>query len=326
MRKSPFGPNVINDDTKDEPIAIPGNEGAFEVIATGGSSSGDLAPGDWVIPLYPGFGTWRSHVLLSSGEADLLWKIPFHLREKGVTALQAASVAINPLTALRMVSDFGTRFDADTGVEKQGLREDEWLLQNGANSSVGRLVIQFARLKGFRTLNVIRPRKTPEETEVLRQELLELGADIVVTDDILGKPLTKKLADASNGQGASLMLDCVGGKAAVSLARSLNEGGEVVTYGGMSRQAMTPGAGMLIFKDIRFRGFWVSRWGMRFPKKKMQDMEYLLDLMVKEKIETGSFIEVGWDVADATGREKLVDQVQKTLSGFKKGKMVFTFK
>jgi NADPH:quinone reductase-like Zn-dependent oxidoreductase len=40
-----------------------------------------------------------------------------------------------------------------------------------ANSGVGRAAIQLGREWGIKTLNVIRQRKTPEETEALKQEL-----------------------------------------------------------------------------------------------------------------------------------------------------------
>ncbi len=39
------------------------------------------------------------------------------------------------------------------------------------------------------------------------------------------------------------------------------QGGTLVTYGGMSMQPVTVPTALLIFKDISFRGFWLSgRW------------------------------------------------------------------
>jgi NADPH:quinone reductase-like Zn-dependent oxidoreductase len=40
----------------------------------------------------------------------------------------------------------------------------------------------------------------------------------------------------------------------------LANGGSVVTYGAMSRQPVKIPTGLLIFKDLRFRGFWVTNW------------------------------------------------------------------
>lgn len=38
----------------------------------------------------------------------------------------------------------------------------------------------------------------------------------------------------------------------------LSHGGTIVTYGGLARKPVTLGAGALIFKDIRAKGFWLS--------------------------------------------------------------------
>lgn len=38
----------------------------------------------------------------------------------------------------------------------------------------------------------------------------------------------------------------------------LSHGGTIVTYGGLARKPVTLGAGALIFKDVRAKGFWLS--------------------------------------------------------------------
>ena len=324
MVDNPFG---IHAASTQYPSAIPGNEGAFEVMATGTDVPPDqFKVGDWVIPLSPGYGTWRTHVL-AQASSSVLWRIPHHLKVQGLTPVQAATVSVNPLTALRLISDFGTRWDVEANQERRGLGPGDWLLQNGANSAVGRLVIQLAKLKGFKTLNVIRQRQDDYQTEALRQELLALGADVVMTDSQLGRLVRETLKTVTGGRGASLMLNCVGGKAAGALAKNLNEGGEVVTYGAMSKVPVTLGAGGLIFKELNFRGFWVSRWGQRFETEKTKAMEELLGLVVGGKIEIPRAVEVHWDVEKVKeqGNSKLVKAVQETLQGFKGEKRIFVF-
>jgi NADPH:quinone reductase-like Zn-dependent oxidoreductase len=44
------------------------------------------------------------------------------------------------------------------------------------------------------------------------------------------------------------------------MAGALAPGGVVVTYGAMGRQPLRIPNGMLIFQDIAWRGFWVTRW------------------------------------------------------------------
>lgn len=56
----------------------------------------------------------------------------------------AATMAVNPCTAYRMLRDF------------ENLRPGDYIIQNGANSMVGIAVIQMAREMGVKTINVVR--------------------------------------------------------------------------------------------------------------------------------------------------------------------------
>jgi len=38
------------------------------------------------------------------------------------------------------------------------MERDDWVVQNGANSGVGQNVIQLARIRGLKTINIIRDR------------------------------------------------------------------------------------------------------------------------------------------------------------------------
>jgi hypothetical protein len=55
-----------------------------------------------------------------------------------------------------------------------------------------------------------------------------------------------------------LGLNCIGGESASTVAKLLGNGGVHVTYGGMSLQPVNAPVPLLIFKDISFRGFWLS--------------------------------------------------------------------
>ena len=150
----------------------------------------------------------------------------------------AAMLTINPPTAYRMLHDFIS------------LQPGEWIIQNAANSGVGRAVIQIARQRGWRTVNVVRRRELIEE---LRGE----GADVVVTDEI---PLSRQIAALTGGAPVRLGLNAVGGENARQIAKSLAPGGSMVTYGAMARQPLQLDNGLLIFRDLTCRGFWLSRW------------------------------------------------------------------
>jgi trans-2-enoyl-CoA reductase len=177
-----------------------------------------------------GFGAWRE---AGNVRADALVPVPH-----GVPDEQAAMLRINPPTAERMLHDF-------VALEPGG-----WILQNAGNSAVGRCVIQLAHQYGWRTASVIR---RPE----LVDELRALGGDAVLLE---GDDFKDRLAAATGGATFRLALNAVGGESASRLAGELAPGGVIVTYGAMGRAPLRIPNGQLIFQDIAWRGFWVSRW------------------------------------------------------------------
>ncbi|KAJ1662044.1 mitochondrial 2-enoyl thioester reductase, partial [Coemansia sp. RSA 1646] len=219
--------------------AVGGNEGVGEVIAVGPQSM--LHPGDWVVPHRAGaFGTWTTHVVVPDTE---LIAIPAEWH-RGTSALDVASVKVNPSTAYRMLRDFGV------------LGTGDYVVQNGANSGVGRAVIQLARQMSVRTVNVVRDR---ENYDQLADELLRLGGDIVVKDKELNDPVVKDRLRQLDGP-VRLGFNCVGGRSTLAMTKILSPGATLVSYGGMSRQPVTMPTSLLLFKDIRACGFWMNRW------------------------------------------------------------------
>ena len=154
----------------------------------------------------------------------------------------AATLAVNPCTAYRMLKDF------------EHLESGDIVLQNGANSAVGQCVIQIAKHFGYRTVNVVRNR---ENIYQLKQELSALGADHVLTEEELRSCKLFK-----NGELAApkLVLNCVSGKSVIELIKAMADSGTLVTYGGMSRQPLIVPTSAFIFKNIRLVGYWMTRW------------------------------------------------------------------
>ncbi|RDW62232.1 hypothetical protein BP6252_11665 [Coleophoma cylindrospora] len=289
------------------PAAVGGNEGCFE-IASVGSGVKDLAKGDWIIMRSTGFGTWRTHTLAT--EQDVL-KID---NKEGLTPIQVGTVSVNPCTAYRMLRDFET------------LKEGDWFIQNGANSGVGRAAIQLGKMWGYRSINVIRDRPDAEATEKMKQELYALGATKVVTEsELMDRSFGERVKEwtSSGPHRVKLGLNCVGGKPTSALIKCLSQSGHLVTYGGMSKQPVNLPTGLLIFKDLKFSGFWVSRWSDAHPveKKKCVDeiLEYTrLGLFKDVPVET---VQWDWDTPESV----LKEAVQGTLSGFRAGKGVLVY-
>ena len=232
MLAAPINPADLNviAGTYGELPALPsviGNEGYGEVVARGVDVT-EVDVGQFVIILQAG--TWTQRMIV-----DACQVIPV---PQGLDTLQAAMLSVNPATAWRMLHDFAT------------LQPGDWIVQNAANSGVGRAVIQLARALGIRTLNLVR---RPE----LIDELLALGADVVTGEDT---DLRKSGRDLCAGHFPKLGLNAVGGANALNVANALAPGSTLVTYGAMSRQPLKIPNSLLIFKNLTFSGFWLRRW------------------------------------------------------------------
>lgn len=304
-----------------EPSSVPGSEACFEVVSVGPGVT-TLKPGDWALPAAPGLGTWRTHALVEDADASLVGISKEKL--EGLTPAAAATSTVNPCTAWRMLRDYVDLVELSV---KAG--QGAWFIQNGANSGVGRAAIQLGKLWGLRSINVVRARDTPEATAALRQELTDLGATIVITEEELqergfssGRLRNELMADKESP--LLLALNCVGGRPALGLAKCLSDGGRMVTYGAMAKQPLTIPAGMLIFRDLAFHGFWFSRWGKVDPAARRTTVEAVLDLMRTGKFLPGPAEEIPWTWETKT--ETLQKAVAGTLEGYRSGKGIFVFK
>jgi mitochondrial enoyl-[acyl-carrier protein] reductase / trans-2-enoyl-CoA reductase len=66
--------------------------------------------------------------------------------------------------------------------------------------------------------------------------------------------------NATGGAPIHLGLNAVGGESALRLMNCLAASGTLVTFGAMSLQPLKIPNGLLIFKDLRFRGIWINKW------------------------------------------------------------------
>jgi NADPH:quinone reductase-like Zn-dependent oxidoreductase len=195
--------------------ATPGAECVGRVSAVG-AGVGDLKPGDLVIHMQRE--NWVQRRRIPAAEA-----IPL---PAGLDLRQAAMLRINPATALLLLEDH------------VALKPGDWVIQNVANSAVGRHLIVLAKAKGVRTVNVVR-------RDDVAGELKALGADVVLKD---GPDLAQRAKDATGGQPIRLGIDAVSGEATKRIADCLAENGVMVSYGSMS------GADLVISRAVVGRG------------------------------------------------------------------------
>lgn len=218
--------------------AVGGSEGVGRVVALGEGVT-HLKDGQTVL-LPAGSGTWASHLV---ADAKRLVPLP-----AGADAQQLAMLTVNPATASLLLSEFVT------------LQPGDWVIQNVANSGVGGYLTQLARLRGLRTVNVVR-----RDSAVAA--VLADGGDVVLVD---GDDLHKRVKAAVDGAPIRLGIDAVGGKATHRLAMCVAEGGTVVNYGVMSGEPCVLSAQSFVFNDLTLRGFWLAKWFRVAPREAQQ--------------------------------------------------------
>jgi NADPH:quinone reductase-like Zn-dependent oxidoreductase len=184
---------------------------------------GDLV----VVPLFAG--AWRERLLLP---AEGLFRLP-----EGSTE-QFSMLGSNPPTAGLILSEY-----AD-------LERGDWIVQNAANSGVGRSLIALAKARGFRTINLAR-------NESVFAGLTASGADIVLLDDeTAAEEARKEIGDAR----VALAVDSVGGASAARLLDFLSDGGSLVTYASATGEPMPLSELTLIIKRATVRGFFAGHY------------------------------------------------------------------
>ncbi|KAK9279531.1 hypothetical protein L1049_013210 [Liquidambar formosana] len=264
MLAAPINPSDINRIEGVYPVrpqvpAVGGYEGVGEVYSMGSSVKG-LSPGDWVIPLPTSSGTWQTYIV----KEQSAW----HKINKDTPLEYAATVTVNPLTALRMLEDF------------VNLNSGDAIVQNGATSIVGQCIIQLARIRGIHSVNIIRDRAGSDE---VKEKLKKLGADVVYTESQLEVKNVKGLL--ANIPEPALGFNCVGGNSASLVLKFLRQGGTMVTYGGMAKKPITVSTSSFIFKDLSLRGFWLQKWMNSDKAEECRSMvDYLLDLVREGKL------------------------------------------
>ncbi|HZS17055.1 MAG TPA: 2-enoyl thioester reductase domain-containing protein [Candidatus Udaeobacter sp.] len=290
MCAAPINPADLNQIEGKYPVktalpATPGFEGAGIVVDVGPDVKG-LSRGALVI-LPHNVGTWRDAVAVT---ADELIVVP-----TGIKSTDAAMLKINPMTAWRLLHDY------------VDLAPGDWLIQNAANSAAGRAVIQIAHELGYNTVNVVR------RTELI-EELRAEDGDVVLVDS---ENLRKEVGDAV-GAPIRLGLNAVGGESALRLANCLAPSSTLVTYGAMSLQPLKIPNGLLIFKDLRFRGIWINKWyDNATPSERMKAFHQLFGMAKRGLLRT--------KVEKAYPLTEVKAAVAHAARGQRSGKIIFEF-
>jgi len=209
--------------------ATPGMEGTG-IVESLGPGVADFSLGQLVVPIGVS-GTWQEYMVAN---ASALLPVP-----PGLSLQDAATLLVNPSSAWLLLHEV-------LRVEPGG-----WVLQNAANSAVGRFIIRLARRAGLHTINIVR---RPELADELRAE----GADVVLCES--DEHVLEQIARTVGARGVRYALDSVAGPSGSRLARALGPDGAMVVFGAIGDKPLSIEPGALIFRSASVRGWWLSDW------------------------------------------------------------------
>jgi len=216
---------------------IPGIEGGGRVVEVGPGCDGIWSNGKRAF-LPAQCGSWRSHIIAKAEEV-----IPAPEGD----AVQL-SLMVNPITAYFALN----QLMAD-------LKPDEWLIQNCANSNVGRALVKLASLKGIRTVNIVR-------SEAAGAPLKDMGADVIAID---GPDVAGQVRDATGGAKIRWGLDGVAGAATARMAECICDRGTIANYGMMSGEECRVPCNLLLYRRISLIGFYAGYNLIETPREEV---------------------------------------------------------
>jgi len=185
-------------------------------------------------------------------------------------------------------------------VERGGLRDGETVVVHGAAGGVGTATLQVAHGFGARTIAVV---STEEKAAFARAA----GADEAVLLD----GFKDAVLDLTDGQGADLVVDVVGGDAFTDSLRCLGAQGRLLVVGFASGQGIPEvKVNRLLLNNVDVRGVGWGAYAMVRPGYMHEQWDALAPLMAAGLVEppigaTYEFEDLGRALADMEARRTL---------------------
>ncbi|MFD1142325.1 zinc-dependent alcohol dehydrogenase family protein [Larkinella insperata] len=205
---------------------------------------------------FTAIGAWSEYVLANQRS---LIPVPDSLSDE-----VAAQLFVNPFSAYAMV-------------EESGLQPGQWVLLTAAGSSFSKLVIQLCKMKGIQTIGTVRHND-------LDDELKALGLTEIINTE--KEKLTTRVKAITQGRGVACVLEAVGGNTTSDALKCLAKGGTMLLYGVLSLQNPSLNAGLIIFRELTIKGFWLTDWMRRVDSQTRQNVaRNVITLLVSGQIQ-----------------------------------------
>ena len=163
--------------------------------------------------------------------------------------------------------------------ERARVAPGETVLVLGASGGVGRAAVQLARAIGTRVLAGI---SRPERTAAARAA----GADAVIdlSRENLRDSLREQVRAATDGRGADVILDPLGGEVFTAALRAIAWGGRLVVIGFAAGPVPTVRANYLLLKNIEISGLQISDYRKRRPARMAACFAEIFELYVQGRV------------------------------------------
>ena len=155
------------------------------------------------------------------------------------------------------------------------LKPGEWVLVTGGGGGVGSAGVQLAKALGARVIAVGR-------TEDKRNLALEQGADHTIEFEPEG--FKERVMELTDGHGANVILESVGGEMFRACMRAIAWEGRLVIIGFAAGEIPTVKAGHVLVKNMDLIGVQSSDYREREPESFREAQEELLGLLTHGKI------------------------------------------
>ncbi|HEY0110868.1 MAG TPA: zinc-binding dehydrogenase, partial [Fibrella sp.] len=102
----------------------------------------------------------------------------------------------------------------------------------------------------------------------LNEELTALGLTEIINTET--DNMAARVKQVTDGQGVACVLDAVGGHTASEALKCLAKGGTMLIYGLLSMQDPIINGGLMIFRELTIKGFWLTDWMRRVDAQTRQ--------------------------------------------------------
>ncbi len=239
--------------------------------------------------VFSSIGVWQEYVVVP---AKTVLPAPENMAPE-----VACQAFVNPFTAYGMLSI-------------ASLKEGQFLMLTAGGSAFSKFVIQLAVMRGIKVISVVR-------RDDLRDELIQIGAHEVINSET--ESLYKRVKQITDGKGVDYVFEAVGGETGTQALESLKMSGSMMVYGLLSLQDTPVNNGLILFKDLKIRGFWLSTWITNLKKEELASItKEVFGLLSKNQLKTN--IEKRYSI------DNVVEAIAHSEKAGRKGKIILALR